>query len=107
MKNKMKNNLFKILLNDKNVNNYTKALIIILQMNYFDKIYIPNKLLMNKLNINKYNASRLIKQLENNKVIRVRYYENKRYITIVDNPEYNKNLDYFDNYDWLSEEEEL
>ena len=49
----------------------------------------------------------LLNKLKENKVIRVRYYENKRYITIVDNPEYNKNLDYFDNYDWLSEEEEL
>lgn len=105
----MKNNLFNLLMNDKNVNNYTKALIIISQMNYFDKIYIPNKLLMNKLNINKYNASRLIKQLENNKVIKVRYYENKRYVKIIDKPEYNKNLDYFNNsvYDWLSEEEKL
>ena len=103
----MKNNLFKLLLNDKNVNNYTKALIIISQMNYFDKIYIPNKLLMNKLNIDKKSVIRIVNKLKENKVIRVRYYENKRYITIIDKPEYNKNLDYFDNYDWLSEEEEL
>lgn len=103
----MKNNLFKLLLNDKNVNNYTKALIIISQMNYFDKIYIPNKLLMNKLNIDKKSVIRIVNKLKENKVIRVRYYENKRYITIIDKSEYNKNLDYFDNYDWLSEEEEL
>lgn len=102
----MKNNLFNLLINDKNVNNYTKALIIISQMNYFKKIYIPNQVFMNKLKINKYNASRLIKQLEKNKVIKVSYYENKRYIKIMDNIDSNKNFYYFDNYDWLSEGEE-
>lgn len=102
----MKNNLFNLLMNDKNVNNYTKALIIISQMNYFKKIYIPNKLLMNKLNITKPNAIKIVNKLKENKAIKVSYYENKRYIKIMDNIDSNKNFYYFDNYDWLSEEEE-
>ena len=102
----MKNNLFNLLMNDKNVNNYTKALIIISQMNHFKKIYIPNRLLMNKLNITKPNAIKIVNKLKENKVIKVSYYENKRYIKIMDNIESNKNFYYFDNYDWLSEEEE-
>ena len=102
----MKNNLFNLLINDKNVNNYTKALIIISQMNYFKKIYIPNKILMNKLNIDKKSVIRIVNKLKENKVIKVSYYENKRYIKIMDNIKNNKNFYYFDNYDWLSEEEE-
>ena len=102
----MKNNLFNLLMNDKNVNNYTKALIIISQMNHFKKIYIPNRLLMNKLNITKPNAIKIVNKLKENKVIKVSYYENKRYIKIMDNIDSNKNFYYFDNYDWLSEEEE-
>lgn len=102
----MKNNLFKLLLNDSNVNHYTKVLIIIAQMNYFDKIYIPNRVIMNKLNIDKSNVIKIINKLQDKKIIKVQYYENKRYIKIIDKPEYNKNLDYFNNYDWLSEEEE-
>lgn len=94
-------------MNDKNVNNYTKALIIISQMNYFKKIYIPNRLLMNKLNITKPNAIKIVNKLKENKAIKVSYYENKRYIKIMDNIDSNKNFYYFDNYDWLSEEEEL
>ena len=93
-------------MNDKNVNNYTKALIIISQMNHFKKIYIPNRLLMNKLNITKPNAIKIVNKLKENKVIKVSYYENKRYIKIMDNIDSNKNFYYFDNYDWLSEEEE-
>ena len=93
-------------MNDKNVNNYTKALIIISQMNYFKKIYIPNKILMNKLNIDKKSVIRIVNKLKENKVIKVSYYENKRYIKIMDNIDSNKNFYYFDNYDWLSEEEE-
>lgn len=102
----MKNNLFNLLMNDKNVNNYTKALIIISQMNYFKKIYIPNKLLMNKLNIDKKSVIRIVNKLKENKAIKVSYYENKRYIKIMNNIDSNKNFYYFDNYDWLSEEEE-
>ena len=94
-------------MNDKNVNNYTKALIIISQMNYFKKIYIPNRLLMNKLNITKPNAIKIVNKLKENKAIKVSYYENKRYIKIMDNIKNNKNFYYFDDYDWLSEEEEL
>ena len=102
----MKNNLFNLLMNDKNVNNYTKALIIISQMNHFKKIYIPNKVFMNKLNIDKKSVIRIVNKLKENKFIKVSYYENKRYIKIMDNIDSNKNFYYFDSYDWLSEEEE-
>lgn len=106
---KKDNNIIKILLNNKRVNNYTKLLIILNTLDFYKDYYIPNKKLMNMLGINKKNTIRLLKQLENDNVIKIFYKGRKRYFTFIANSckeekEEIKKDDIFD-YDWLNDEE--
>ena len=103
MKNQ-KINIFNLLIKDGNVNLYTKLLIILSQMDYFNRHYIPNKLIMNRLKTNKKNSIRLINMLKENNIIDVIYLGSKRYFRFKEN--YKKSYyDDFDNFDynWLEE----
>ena len=73
-------------------------------MDYFNRHYIPNKLIMNRLKVNKYNASRLINKLVENNIIDVINLGSKRYFRFKEN--YKKSYyDDFDNFDynWLND----
>ena len=94
----------------KRVNNYTKLLIILNTLNFYEDYYIPNKKLMNMLGINKNRVIVLIKQLENDNVIKIFYKGRKKYFTFIANSckeekEEIKRKDIFD-YDWLNDEED-
>lgn len=100
----MKQNIFKQLVDNKNVNLYTKLYLILYQMDYYKKYYIPNKLIMNKLNINKQNACRLIQQLKKDKIIRIYYKGSRRYFEFI-----NKELEELkreDNFKYIPTDEE-
>lgn len=99
----MESNLFKDLLDDDNVNNYTKLYIVLSQLNYFKRYYIPNKLLENKLQISKQNINKLLKKFKDKGIIKVQYFNSKRYIRM--NANYKKNIVDFEqfNYDWLDD----
>ena len=101
-------NIFKLILNKKRVNNYTKLLIILNNLDYFEDYYIPNKKLMNMTNLTKYWVIQLLHQLEEDNIITIRYKGRKRYFMFnnikedKENPII-KNYDNFD-YNWLEEE---
>ena len=107
---KEKNNIIKILLNNKKVNNYTKLLIILNTLNFYEDYYIPNKKLMNMLNIDKKSVRRLLKQLNEDNMIRIFYKGRRRYFTFIASSKEQqkeierKKIDPFD-YDWLNDEE--
>ena len=106
---KKDNNIIKILLNNKRVNNYTKLLIILNTLDFYKDYYIPNKKLMNMLGLTKYWVIQLLKQLNEDNVIKIFYKGRKRYFTFIDNSckeekEEIKKEDIFD-YDWLNDEE--
>ena len=92
-----------ILLNDKKVNNYTRMMIFLYMMDYYEDYYIPNRKLMNKLNINKKRTIVALHQLEDNNVIKVFYKGRKRYFTFIANIKKESNI-YIDDYNWLEEE---
>ena len=103
-------NIIKVLLKNKKVNNYTKMLILLNTLNYYEDYYIPNKKLMNQLGITKAYVIRLLKKLENDNVIKIFYKGRKKYFTFLlkNNDEEKEerpvnNNDLFD-YDWLNEE---
>ena len=91
------NNIFKSLLNDDNVNDYTKLYLILYQMNYYQRHYIPNKLISNRLNLKIPNCTRLLKRLEKNNIIKITYIGKKRYFKFINNI---KTTDY-EEYNWL------
>ena len=95
----MANNIFKRLLDDNNVNNYTKLYLILYQLNHYEKRYIPNKLISNRLKLDIRNSRRLLKVFEDKKIIKVYYIKSKRYFKFIEN---NKKVD-FEDFDWLSE----
>ncbi len=113
-----KENIINILLKNKRVNNYTKLLIYLSRLNYYKDDYIPNKKLMNMLNINKQNLiRRLLKQLEDDKIIKIFYKGRKRYFKYIintvediedindeENINNNRRIELFD-YDWLNDPE--
>lgn len=107
---KENNNIIKIILNNKRVNNYTKLLIILNTLNFYEDYYIPNKKLMNMLGINKNRVIVLIKQLENDNIIKIFYKGRKRYFTFIASSKEQqkeierKKIDPFD-YDWLNDED--
>ena len=59
---KDKVNIIKILLKNQRVNNYTKLLIKLKQLDFYEEYYIPNRKLMNMLNIHKKNLIVLLHQ---------------------------------------------
>lgn len=108
---KDKTHITKILLNNRRVNNYTKLMIILSRLNYYEDYYIPNSKLMKMLVIHKKNLIVLLKQLEEDKIIAIFYRGRKRFFTFIKNG-YEEEKEYvfeekkelFD-YDWLNNEE--
>lgn len=104
---KKDNNLFNILLEDENVNFYTKMLIMLSMLDYYEDYYIPNIKLMKMLGINKKSTIRLLKKLEDENIIRLFYKGKKRYFSFIKYKNKKKlnndKIDLFD-YDWLNEE---
>lgn len=101
----MKNNIFKELIENKNVNLYTKVLIILHNLDYYKNHYIPNQLIMNRLKINQPNATRIIKQLKKDGIIRIYYKGSKRYFEFIDKEleEIKRNRD---NFKYIPSDEE-
>lgn len=107
---KNKRNIYKILQNDSNVNNYTKLLLYLNIIDYYGDNYIPNRKLMNYLKITKAWVIELLHQLEENKVITLFYKGRKRYFTFIvnenkkdDQPVIMEDED--DDYNWLEDED--
>ena len=75
----MKNNIFKSLLNDNNVNKYTKLYLILYQMNHYNRYYIPNKLIANRLKIDIKLCSRLLNMFKDKGIIKIYYIGKRRY----------------------------
>ena len=101
----MKNNIYRILLDNKRVNHYTKLLILLNTFAYYEDYYIPNKKLMRLLNTYKANVVDLLHQLEEDKLIKLIYTnKKKRYFRFIQKIEKEDKPDIF-NYDWLNEED--
>ena len=102
-------NIIKILLANKKVNNYTKLMIYLNTLDYYEDYYIPNKKLMNMLGISKKWIIILLKQLQEDRIISIRYKGRKRYFMFIKNSndddeiKENNNNQIFD-YNWLEEE---
>lgn len=97
-------NIYKVLLKNNRVNNYTKLLIVLNTLNYYGDDYIPNKKIMNLLKINKANTIRLLHQLENDHIIKIFYNGRKRYFIFEISDEKGNKEEIFE-YNWLEEEE--
>ena len=103
-------NIYKLLLKSSKVNYYTKLLIILNSLNYYEDYYIPNKKLMKMLGIDKKNVIRLLKQLEEEKIIYIYYKDKnrKRYfnfrISSNEKEKENKDIEQLFDYNWLEEE---
>lgn len=110
-----KNNrsITKILLNSKYVNNFTKLLLILNRLDYYEDYYIPNKKLLNLMKMNdKDNLNKLLKKIENENIIRILYKGRRRYFLFTDKDmifsdelekEYKKVE--LEDYNWLEDEE--
>lgn len=109
---KDKINITKLLLKNNRVNNYTKLMIILSRLNYFEDYYIPNSKLMKMLGINKKRVIVLLKQLKDDKIIAIFYRGKKRYFTFIEDGEVKKQDYNFEDkpelydYDWLNDDEE-
>ena len=68
---KDKVNIIKILLKNQRVNNYTKLLIKLKQLDFYEDYYIPNRKLMNQLGLTKKWIIILLHQLEEDRIIKV------------------------------------
>lgn len=104
---KDKIDIFDILMKDNNVNNYTKMLILLNRLNYYSDNYIPNKKLMKILKLNDIpNVRRIIKKLEDNKIIHTYYINKKRYFKFINKKINEDKMEYTSLYDynWLDEE---
>lgn len=109
-----KNNrsITKILLNSKYVNNFTKLLLILNRLDYYEDYYIPNKKLENLMKIRKHRIIGLLKQLEEENIIRILYKGRRRYFLFTDKDmafsddlkKEAKKPELFD-YNWLEDEE--
>lgn len=106
---KNKTNITKILLNNNRVNNYTKLLIKLQQLDYFEDYYIPNAKLMKMLGIHKKNLIVLLKQLKEDRIIAIFYKGRKKYFTFIADTE-DKEAEFIEekselyDYDWLEED---
>ena len=67
----MKCNLYRILLENKRVNHYTKLLIMLNTYNHFKDYYIPNKKLTRILKIENNRVRGLLKQLQDDNIIKL------------------------------------
>lgn len=102
-------NLNKLMLKNNRVNNYTKMIIILNTLYFYEDYYIPNRKLMNMLNINKNRVIVLLNQLREDKIISIFYKSRKRFFTFIENnEESNSQLDHAKNdvfdYNWLEED---
>lgn len=97
------NNIIKILLENKRVNNYTKLLIYLNTLDYYKEYYIPNKKLMNYLKVNKNRIIVLLHQLEEDNIIILHYKKRKRFFEFIYNNEKRKEIPVIYEYDWLNE----
>lgn len=102
MKRNKEYNVYRLLLEDDKVNIYAKIILLISQCNHFDRYYIPNKLIENKLKISKRQIHYVINELKNRGIIKVYYNGTKRYLKLC-------SYDYIANYepfndDWLSDD---
>lgn len=98
----MENNIFKLILNDDNVNKYTKLYLILYQMNHYKKNYIPNRLIANRLNLDIKLCPRLLNKFKEKGIIKIYYIGKRRYFRFVN--EINKKEVNYEDYDWLEEE---
>ena len=114
MNNNKEYNIFQLLMNDNNVNNYTKLYLILYQMNYYKKNYIPNKLLANRLNMQIRDIRRLLNIFKKKGIIIIYYIGKKKYFkfkdnkdTILNETDYktNEKIDFDFNYNWLEGED--
>lgn len=113
MKKQKSNSIYKILLQNKRVNNYTKLLMLLNSLDYYEDYYIPNKKIMNILKIHKKNTIKLLHQLEEDKMIHIFYKNRKRFFSfIAEVKESNVDVDKIKeseeykevfSYDWLSD----
>ena len=97
--------LNKLLLENYKVNKYTKLLIVLYQLEYYNDSYIPNKKLQNMLKCSKRWIIDILKQLKDDEIITIFYRGKKRYFSFnnlyENGPDDNENL--YLNYDWLNE----
>ena len=107
---KQKNNIYKIIIQNNHVNKYTKLLLFLNTLDYYEDYYIPNKKIMKILNINKKNTIRLLKQLKDDDMISIFYKGSKRFFTFIGKPketeinkETNKDIYEIFSYDWLND----
>ena len=89
-------------MNDDSVNDYTKLYLILYQLNYYRRNYIPNKMICNRLKLNIRNSRRLIKKFEDKGIIKVTYINKRRYFRFIKDL-INKNP--ITDYDWLNDDE--
>lgn len=99
----MKSNLYHILLENKRVNHYTKLLIMLNTYNHFKDYYIPNKKLTRILKIENNRVRGLLKQLQDDNIIKLYYIGKKRYFRFLTKDK-KENIEIFD-YNWLEEED--
>ena len=114
---KDKVNIIKILLKNERVNNYTKLLIKLKQLDFYEDYYIPNRKLMNQLGLTKKWIIILLHQLEEDRIIKVFYKNRKRFFTFIatrddEEEKVNQYTDYdelynvdLEGYNWLEDEE--
>lgn len=99
--------LNKLLLREKNICCYTKLLIILYQLDYFNDHYIPNKKLENilKSDFKKRNIIYTLNKIKDDEIITIFYRGKKRYFSFnnlyENEPDNNEIPDL--NYDWLNE----
>lgn len=109
-----KNNrsITKILLNSKYVNNFTKLLLILNRLDYYEDYYIPNKKLENLMKIDRRKIRDILHHLEEENIIRILYKGRRRYFLFTDKDmafsddlkKEVKKPELFD-YNWLEDEE--
>ena len=109
-----KNNrsITKILLNSKYVNNFTKLLLILNRLDYYEDYYIPNKKLENLMKIDRRKIRDILHHLEEENIIRILYKGRRRYFLFTDKDmafsdelkKEAKKPELFD-YNWLEDEE--
>lgn len=101
--------IISIILSNKRVNIYTKLLIFLYYRNKDKKNDISDKTIKKYLKIdNINNITRYLKQLEEDKIIKIQNIKQKRYfiwlIEEVSNSKYSELIELLNNYDWLNEE---
>lgn len=109
-----KNNrsITKIQLNSKYVNNFTKLLLILNRLDYYEDYYIPNKKLENLMKIDRRKIRDILHHLEEENIIRILYKGRRRYFLFTDKymafsddlKKEAKKPELFD-YNWLEDEE--